>query len=49
MVKYVRKNSDPNLITLKSENPAYDDIEVPKSEVRHLFIVENIIRIDNRL
>ena len=49
MVKYVRKNSDPTLITLKSENPAYDDIEVPKSEIRHLFIVENIIRIDNRL
>lgn len=49
MVKYIRKNSNPNMVTLKSENPAYDDIEIPKTEIRHLFIVENIIRIDNRL
>lgn len=49
MVKYVRKNEDPSMVTLRSENVAYDDIEIPKSEIRHLFIVENIIRIDNRM
>jgi len=49
MVKYIRKHNDPKWIILRSENTEYDDIEIPKNEIRDLFIVENIIRIDSRL
>ena len=49
MVNYVRKHSDPSMVILRSENIQYDDIEIPKSEIRDLFLVENIIRIDSRV
>ncbi len=44
MVKYVRKHSDDtSKIILHSENPDYDDIEIDRSAVLKLFIVEAII------
>ena len=49
MVKYVRRHPDASMVILRSENERYDDIEIPKSEIRDLFLVENIIRIDCRL
>ena len=49
MVKYVRRHPDDSMVILRSENSQYDDIEVPKSEIRDLFLVENIIRIDSRI
>ena len=49
MVKYVRRHQDPSMVILRSENSNYDDIEIPKSEIRDLFLVENIIRIDCRV
>ena len=49
MVKYVRKHEDPNRVILRSENKEYDDIEIEKRDICDLFIVENIIRIDNRI
>lgn len=49
MVKYVRRHSDPAQVILRSENNRYDDIEVAKSDIRNLFLVENIIRIDSRI
>nr|DAL25414.1 MAG TPA_asm: putative transcriptional regulator [Caudoviricetes sp.] len=51
LIKRVRrhpKDSD-NLILLRSENPDYDDIDLPKQEIIHLFIVENILSIKNIL
>ena len=42
MIKYVRRNADPSLITLHSDNPDYDDIEVPRADVRSLYLVEMI-------
>lgn len=42
MIKYVRRNADPSLITLHSDNPDYDDIEVPRADVRSLYLVEVI-------
>ncbi|MFS2519018.1 helix-turn-helix transcriptional regulator [Bacteroides xylanisolvens] len=51
LIKRVRrhpKDSD-NLILLRSENPDYDDIDLPKREIIHLFIVENILSIKNIL
>lgn len=49
MVKYIRKHENPDLVILKSANKDYDDIEIPKDEIRALFVVENIIRFDSRL
>ena len=49
MVKYIRKHENPDLVILKSANKDYDDIEIPRDEIRALFVVENIIRFDSRL
>ncbi len=49
MVKYVRKHENPDRVILRSENSAYDDIEIEKRDICDLFIVENIIHIDNRI
>lgn len=50
-IKRVRKHPDDeeNLILLRSDNPEYDDIPLPKKEIIHLFIVENILSIKNIL
>lgn len=50
-IKRVRKHpkDEENLILLRSENPDYDDIDLPKKEIIHLFIVENILAIKNIL
>lgn len=50
-IKRVRKHpkDEENLILLRSENPEYDDIDLPKKEIIHLFIVENILAIKNIL
>ncbi|MEG1574371.1 MAG: S24 family peptidase [Bacteroidales bacterium] len=49
MVKYIRKHINPDMVILRSANPQYDDIEIPRSEIKSLFVVENIIRFDSRL
>jgi phage repressor protein C with HTH and peptisase S24 domain len=49
MVKYIRKHSDPSMVILRSANKEYDDIEVRKSDIRDLFVVEHIIRFDSRM
>ena len=49
MVKYVRKHQDPSMVILRSANKEYDDIEVRKSDIRDLFVVEHIIRFDSRM
>lgn len=47
MVKYLRRHPQrPDFVVLHSENPEYDDIEVPRSEIRSLFLVEGIINYD---
>lgn len=46
LVKYVRRNADPELITLHSANPDYDDIEVRRSDIEGLYLVENVINHD---
>ncbi|MBD5277500.1 MAG: LexA family transcriptional regulator [Bacteroides sp.] len=46
MIKYVRRHPDPSMIILHSDNPDYDDIEVPRSDVRDLFLVENILNFE---
>lgn len=50
-IKRVRRHpkDSESLILLRSENPEYDDIDLPKKEIIHLFIVENILSIKNIL
>lgn len=49
MVKYIRKHINPEMVILRSANPNYDDIEIPKTEIKSLFLVENVLRIDENL
>lgn len=49
MVKFIRKHSNTDMVILRSANPEYDDIEITKSEIRDLFVVENVIRFDSRM
>ncbi len=49
MVKYIRRHTDPQLVILRSENPNYDDIEVPRADIRELMFVQNILHVDTRM
>lgn len=49
MVKYIRRHDDPAMVILRSANREYDDIEIRRSDIRDLFIVEHIIRFDSRM
>ena len=46
LVKYVRRHADADMMILHSANPSYDDMEVRRSDVRRLFIVERILNYD---
>ncbi len=46
VVKYVRRNPDPAKVTLHSENPDYDDIEIDRTDIEGLYLVENVINYD---
>ncbi len=48
MVKYLRRHSDPAYVVLHSDNPDYDDIEMPRSEIQALYIVETVINYERR-
>lgn len=45
MVKYLRRHPDDTMVVLRSANPAYDDIDVPKSAIRGLFFVSKIVKV----
>lgn len=47
LVKYVRPNADPAMVTLVSVNPDYDDIIVPRADIEGLYLVENVINYDS--
>ena len=49
MVKYIRKHVNPEMVILRSANPNYDDIEIPRTEIKSLVLVENVLRIDDNL
>lgn len=51
LLKYFRRHkTDPeNMIILRSANPDYDDIDLKRSKIRKLFIVENVIAVKNIL
>lgn len=43
MVKYLRRHPDPGKVILRSANPSYDDIEVDRTDIRALYLVESIL------
>ncbi|MDE5666197.1 MAG: XRE family transcriptional regulator [Duncaniella sp.] len=43
MVKYLRRHPDPSMVILHSDNPAYDDMDVARDDIRSLYVVEAII------
>ena len=51
LLKYLRRDEDDeqHYIILRSDNPNYDDIRLPKADIKHLFIVENILSLHIKL
>lgn len=43
MVKYLRRHPDPSMVILHSDNPAYDDMDVARTDIRSLYLVEAIL------
>lgn len=49
MVKFLRRHpSDPSIVILHSDNPAYDDMDVAIADIRRLYLVEAILNYDIR-
>lgn len=44
VVKYIRNGSTPDKWVLRSHNDFYEDFEVSKSSVKHLFIVVKVLK-----
>lgn len=51
MIKYIRKCEDDeeNYVILRSKNKEYDDIKLPRKDIRKLFVVENILSVKTQL
>lgn len=43
MVKIIRRHSDPTKLILHSNNPAFDDMEIDRSDIRSLYVVDAVI------
>ena len=48
MVKYVRRHPDPAMVILHSANHDYEDMEIRRSDIRALFLVEAVINYERR-
>ena len=46
LVKFVRRHKDPEMVVLHSANPEYDDMEIRRSDIVALYLVEAIINYD---
>lgn len=49
LIKYVRRHEDPRMVTLRSANKEYDDMDVPRDDIREMMIVQQILHLDTRL
>ena len=49
LIKYVRRNADPQLVTLRSANKEYDDMDIPRRDIRDMMLVQQILHLDTRL
>jgi phage repressor protein C with HTH and peptisase S24 domain len=46
LVKYVRRHPNPDMVILHSANPEYDDMEIRRSDIMKLYLVEAILNYD---
>ena len=49
VVKYVRRHNDPNMVVLRSENPNYDDMDVRRTDIHEMLLVQHILHLNTRL
>ena len=49
LVKYVRRHTDPNMVVLRSENPNYDDMDVRRSDIHEMLLVQHVLHLNSRL
>jgi len=50
LLKYLRRDEDEqHYVILRSDNKDYDDIRLSKAEIKHLFIVENVLSLHIKL
>ena len=49
VVKYVRRHTDPNMVVLRSENPNYDDMDVRRSDIHEMLLVQHVLHVNTRL
>ena len=49
LVKYLRRHSDPNMVVLRSENPNYDDMDVRRSDIHEMLLVQHVLHRNTRL
>lgn len=49
LVKYLRRHSDPNMVVLRSENPNYDDMDVRRTDIHSLLLVQHVLHLNTRL
>lgn len=49
MVKYVRRHTDPNMVVLRSENPNYDDMDVRRTDIHEMLLVQHVLHLNSRL
>lgn len=43
MVKILRKHSDPDKVILHSYNPEFDDMEIKRSDIKSLYVVDAVL------
>ena len=49
LVKYLRRHGDPNMVVLRSENPNYDDMDVRRSDIHEMLLVQHVLHLNTRL
>ena len=49
VVKYLRRHTDPNMVVLRSENPNYDDMDVRRSDMHEMLLVQHVLHLNTRL
>ena len=49
LVKYLRRHTDPNMVVLRSENPNYDDMDVRRSDIHEMLLVQHVLHLNTRL
>ena len=49
LVKFVRRHQDNRMVILRSANTNYDDIEISRSDIRDMMLVQSILHLDVRV